>query len=114
MNITEYSLTSELIEIKLDSDEIIEKYNEPIIFYTQSHPKLTTYFNFFEARVNSDYDRLEDIMKTIILNENGKPALKSDETLPADIFTAAILAVGDILGKSVSRMSNSTPGKQTE
>lgn len=108
MNIEQFSVNSELVEIKLNSEEIKSRYGDEIIFFTKTHPKLTTYFNFFEARVNGDYERLEDIMRNLILNQQGEPAIKPDQTLPADIFTAAIIEIGDLLGKSISRTSNST------
>lgn len=106
MNIDNFQTESQLIEIKLDSDDIKTKYGEDIVFWTQSHPKLTTYFNFFEARVNGDYARLETIMRELILDSQGQPAIKPEKTLPADIFTAAILAIGERLGKSMTAQSN--------
>ena len=111
MNIDKFKTKSDLIEIRLDTDEIKEKYGDEIIFYTQSHPKLTTYFNFFESRVNGDYDKLEGIVRSLILNKDGKPALKDDETLPPDIFTQVILSLGEQLGKSTSRASTSKVGE---
>lgn len=111
MNINKFKTKSDLIEIRLDDESIKTNYGEEIIFYTQSHPKLTTYFNFFESRVNGDYDKLEQIVRSLILNKDGQPALKDDETLPADIFTQVILKLGEQLGKSASRTSTSKVGE---
>lgn len=114
MNIDKFSVNNQLVEIKLNTEEILDRYGEEIIFYTHSHPKLTTYFKFFQSRLDGDYESLEALMRDMILNSEGKPAIKSDQTLPTDIFTAAILAVGDILGKSVSKTSKSEVGTLTE
>lgn len=105
MNIDALKINSELVKISLDHEDITTKYGDAIEFWTHSHPKLTTYFQFFEARINADYDRLEAIMRELILNSEGNPTLDKDQTLPADIFTAAIVAVGDLLGKSISKTS---------
>jgi hypothetical protein len=52
------------------------------------------------------------MMKQLILNEEGKPALKDNEDLPIDIAAAAINKLGDILGKSQSKASTQKSGKQ--
>ena len=68
MTIEKYKITSKLIEIRLDDEEIVKEYGEPVIFYMQDHPKLTTYFNFYEYRVNGHYEKLEDLMRLSLIH----------------------------------------------
>lgn len=114
MNITEFASVPKLIEIQLDDTELIERYGEPITFHTFDIVGLNTYFEFFNARSKSEYSQLDSIIKKLILNAEGKPALKENEDLPIDIAAAAINKIGAILGKSQSKTSTPTIGEQPE
>lgn len=111
MKITELASVPKLIEISLDSDELVTKYGEPITFHTYDIVGLNTYFEFFNARTDGKYEQLDSIIKKLILDEKGKPALKDNEDLPIDIAAAAINKIGEILGKSQSKMSTQTVGE---
>ena len=112
MNIKEFAQKQELVKITLDDKDLVEKYGEPITFYTHNIVKLTTYFDFFNARTNNEYNQLDHMMKTMILDENGLKVLDPDEDLPIDIAAAAINKIGEILGKSQSKTSTPSRGKQ--
>jgi hypothetical protein len=114
MNIQEFASTPKLIEIVLDDKELLEKYNEPITFHTYDIVGLSTYFEFFNARSDGQYEQLDKIIKKLILNDKGKPAIKNDQDLPIDIAAAAINKIGAILGKSQSKTSTPTVGEQPE
>ena len=94
--------------------ELLEKYNEPITFHTYDIVGLSTYFEFFNARSDGQYEQLDKIIKKLILNDKGKPAIKDDQDLPIDIAAAAINKIGAILGKSQSKTSTQTTGEQPE
>ena len=57
-------------------------------------------------------EQLDKMIKKLILNEQGKPALQANEDLPIDIAAAAINKIGEILGKSQSKTSTPTSGEQ--
>ncbi len=111
MNIQQFASTPKLIEIVLDDEDLIETYGEPITFYTYDVVSLSTYFEFFNSRSNSQFEALEKVIKKLILLEDGKPAVKENQDLPIDIAAAAIRKVGDILGKSLSKTSMKTTGE---
>lgn len=112
MNIKQFASVPKLIEIKLDDKDLVEKYGEPITFWTYDVVGLSTYFEFFNARSEAQFDNLGVILKKLILSEDGKPALADNEDLPIDIAAAAINKIGEILGKSQSRTLTPTTGKQ--
>jgi len=114
MNITEFSNKPKLVEIKLEEKDLVEKYGEPITFYTYDIVGMSTYFDFFNARQEGKYENLGNLMKQMILDKDGKTALKDDEDLPIDIAASAINALGAILGKSQSKSSTPKAGKQTK
>lgn len=110
MNINEYATTPKLLKLVLDSAELIEAYGEPIIFWTYDIVSLSTYFDFFNARNNSEFDSLNKIIKKMILLEDGSPAIKEGQDLPIDIVAAALSKIGEILGKSHSKPSTQLTG----
>ena len=111
MNIEQYASKPNLIEIRLDEKELVEKYGEVITFHTYDVVSMSTYFDFFNARQNGEFENLGLLMKKMILNKDAKPALAGDEDLPIDIAAAAINRLGDILGKSQSKTSTRKAGK---
>jgi hypothetical protein len=112
MNIKEFASKPQLVEIILDDKDLVEKYGEPITFYTYNIVRMTTYFDFFNARSNNEFGNLDKMMKAMILDKDGKPVLAVDEDLPIDIAAAAINKIGEILGKPQSKASTLTTGNQ--
>ena len=98
------------MEVVLDSEELLEKYGEPITFYTYNIVRMSTYFDFFNARSNNEFSNLDKMMKSMILDKDGKQVLADDEDLPIDIAAATINKIGEILGKSQSKTSTQTTG----
>lgn len=111
MNIKKFASVPKLIEISLDSEELVERYGEPITFYTYDIVPMTTYFEFFNARTNNEFVQLDKMMKNMILDKSGKRALADNEDLPIDIAAAAINKIGEILGKSLSKTSTQNAGE---
>lgn len=112
MNIKQFASVPELVKIELDDEDLLKKYGEPITFHTYNIVSLSTYFEFFNARSNSEFENLDKIIKKLILDENGKQVLNGNEDLPIDIAAAAINKIGEILGKSQSKTSTQTIGEQ--
>jgi hypothetical protein len=114
MNIKEFASVPSFVEVVLNDKELVKKYGEPITFYTYDVVPLATYFDFFNARSNSEFQQLDTMMKKLILDQEGKPVLKSNEDLPIDIAAAAINKIGEMLGKSLGKTSIQTNGEQVE
>jgi hypothetical protein len=112
VNIKDFASKPELIEIVLDDKDLVVKYGEPITFYTYSIVRMSTYFDFFNARSNNEFGNLDKMMKAMILDSDGKQVLADDEDLPIDIAAAAINKIGEILGKSQSKASIQMTGDQ--
>lgn len=111
MNISKFASIPKLIEVTVDDKDIVEKYGEPITFHTFDIVTMSTYFDFFNARSKGEFENLGKLMKQLILNADGKPALKDNEDLPIDIAAAVINKLGEILGKSQSKASTQKNGK---
>lgn len=111
MNIQDFATTPTLIEIKLDTESLVEKYGEPITFYAYDIVPMSTYFSFFDAQSENKFEHLEKMMRNLILDKKGKRVLKDDQDLPIDIAAAAINKIGELMGKSVSKTSTSKVGE---
>jgi hypothetical protein len=114
MNINNFASVPKLIQVDIDTPEIIEKYGEKITFWTYDVVSLSTYFDFFGARSEQQFNQLEKMIRKLVLLEDGTQAIQDNEDLPIDIAAAAITKIGDILGKSSSRASTPNPGNQPE
>lgn len=107
MNISEFKIKPKLIEILIDDKDIVEQYGDSIKFHMYDHLDLTTYFKFFRAQSEGNTDELLKIVKTIVLDDKGKPVMNHEYELPVDIFTNAVIKITEHLGKSGTK--NSTP-----
>lgn len=111
MKIQQLVSTPKLIEIVLDDKELVETYGEPITFYTYDIVSMSMYFEFFNARSKSEYDALGKLIRKMILNEQGQQVMTEQQDLPMDIMASAIMKIGEILGKSLSKTSTQKTGE---
>jgi hypothetical protein len=101
-SLTEFAKKPELLEIKIDTPEIIEEYGEPVVFYMKDYVDINTYFDFFRAQTDKDSE-LDTILRKIVLNEKGEPSIKEGHTLPVDLAVAVLTKINDNLGKSKTK-----------
>jgi hypothetical protein len=112
MDIKSLATKPKLIRLELDSPEIIEQYEEPIAFYMNDHLTLNTYFEFYKLQQAENVDKLLDLIKSIIKDEEGNPALAQDQILPIDVTLAILYKINDYLGKSKAKESTKELGKE--
>lgn len=111
-NIGNFTKPPELLEIVLDGEDIVHEYGEPIVFWMKDFVDITTYFNFYRAQSEGNSGVLDDILRTLILDKNGKPAIKEGHALPVDIAVGALSKINENLGKLKTKPSTSTIGNQ--
>ena len=112
MDIKQLAKRPELVEIVLDSEDIVKEYGESITFYMKDFVDITTYFDFFRSQGEKSGGELNVLMRKIILNKDGQPVLGDDEALPIDISVAALTKINECLGKSKTRSSIQSSGNQ--
>lgn len=111
MDISTLSKRPQLVELVLDDEKIVETYGEPVTFWMMDQVGISTYFNFYKLQQNENDELLYSILRQIILNKDGKPAIAQDEMLPVDLIVASIVKITDQLGKSNAKMSTPPSGK---
>lgn len=114
MDIKNLAKKPEMIEISLDSEEIVKNYGEPVTFWMRDHIDLNTYFDFFRSQHEKDGDKLSQIIRQIVMNEKGEPSLGPDDQLPIDITVELLVKVNECLGKSRTRSLTPKSGTPQE
>jgi len=98
MKLSELAKTPKLIPILIDKEEIVEKYGDSLEFYMYDRQPL----DIFSKMANADQDNAGEylnILKNVILDEEGNQVITDDKTLPMDVLTEAMVLIGDKLGK---------------
>jgi hypothetical protein len=112
MDITTLARKAELIQIVLDSPDIVEIYGDSISFWMRDFIDVTSYFNFFKAQADGDAAKLGKLLTQMVLKEAGTPAMAVDDLLPIDIQIAMLTEINTHLGKS--KTSQWTPEVGTQ
>ena len=100
MKISKLAAKPQLIKIKLTNKELVEKYKEEIEFHTWDRQPLTTFMEL--ANANGKDSKPGDIIhlvKDLILDEDGKPVIRDENTIPTDVLLVAVGAIVERLGK---------------
>jgi hypothetical protein len=111
MNIANFAKKPELIKIEIKDEDIVNSYGE-VYFYVYDVVDISTYFEFYQTQSKKEGAELMALMRRLILDETGNPALKEEQVLPVDLALAAIGAVSAELGKSRTKPSTPTTGEQ--
>ena len=113
MDITELAKKPKLEELLIDDQDIVDRYGESISFWIMDQMDISTYFNFYKLQQSEDAGQLNELIRKIILNKEGKPCLKKDEVFPVDITLSILVKINEFLGKSSPRTSTPTTGEQS-
>ena len=114
MDIKDLAKKPELVKIVLDNEEIVKNYGEAVTFYMKDQVDLNTYFDFFRSQGEKDGDKLTEILRKLVLNEQGQTVLGPDDQLPIDITVELLVKVNECLGKSRTRSLTPKSGTQPE
>ena len=98
MKITEIAKKPQLIEISLDSAEVMAEYGEVITFHTWDRQPLDVFIKL-AAATEENKQQILLIAKDLILDETGKPVLSDGAMLHTKILMQAIEKIVQILGK---------------
>jgi len=112
MDIKQFARKPTLVEVTLDDPALVEAYGEPIKFWMYDFVDINTYFDFFRSQSEKNNSQLMAMLRSIILNSQGRPSLEQGDSLPIDISVAALTKINEILGKSSPKPLTSEVGNQ--
>jgi hypothetical protein len=98
MNIKELARKPKLKKITVDNPTIVEAYGEPVEFWMYDRQSVPTYLQL--AQIKDDHAEIFEIVKTIIMDEQGLPVLNDGEILPIDIMIPILEAAIHELGNA--------------
>jgi hypothetical protein len=99
MKLSQLSKEPQLIEISIDDEEVIKEYEEALTFYTWDRQPMDVFTKLANQGENADVASLLDIVRTLVLDEDGKEILTQKSTLPTPILMQVINKVIAQLGK---------------
>lgn len=98
MKITQLAKKPQLIEIKITDEQIVKEFGEPIEFYTYDRQPLDVFMKLATATQSGGSDVI-NIVKDLILDENGNKVLIDDNALPISVMIKAVEVITEALGK---------------
>ncbi len=99
MKLSQIAAKPKLIEVSIDDKEIIKEYAEPLTFYTWDRQPMDVFTRMANLSESNDISGLLDIVRTLVLDEDGKEILTKESTLPTSILMKVISKVTEHLGK---------------
>lgn len=98
MKLSELTSEPKLIELTIDDKATVKTYGEPIVFYTYDRQPMEVFMKLVNVS-ETDSGKLFEIIKTLVLDENGNQILADNKMLPTSILMAVITKVTQLLGK---------------
>ena len=114
MDISKFAKKPTLTKIVMDEPEVVEQYGEIIEFHMLDQMSISTYFEFYRLQQEQDSDKLNDLLRKIVLKEDGTPALTEDEIFPVDLTLGLLVKINEFLGKSKTKASTPTTGQASK
>tara|TARA_R110001632_G_scaffold14445_2_gene48700 strand:+ start:545 stop:850 length:306 start_codon:yes stop_codon:yes gene_type:complete len=101
MKLTELTAEPKLIEILLDDKDTVKEFGESLSFHTWDRQPMDVFMKL--ANVNSadgqDTVAMVEIVKTMILDEDGNAIMTGNTVLPVHVLLKVITKITEMLGK---------------
>jgi hypothetical protein len=98
MKLSQIARKPQLVEVTVSDKEIVKEYGEAISFWTWDRQPLEVFLKLSSID-DSNSSALMDSVRNLVLDENGKPILTDDISLPNNILLKVITKVVESLGK---------------
>lgn len=98
MKLNQLSAKPQLVQYVIDDEDTIAEFGEAIEFYSWDRQPLETFMKLASAN-QSDMTQMIGIVRTMILDEDGKEIIQGENTLPSSVLVKVIAKVVEKLGK---------------
>ena len=98
MKLNQLAAKPQLIKFELNDEDIVKEFGEPVEFYSYDRQPLEVFMRLANAN-QQDMGQMIDIVRTLILDENGKQIITGDAMLPSKVLIACIAKIVETLGK---------------
>ena len=93
-----------LLKQVIDDAEIVEKYGEPVEFYVYDRYDMNTLMRLASVE-GENFSAITDIVKELVLDEEGNPVITDENSLPLDIMLKVVEATVNQLGNLANQTS---------
>lgn len=101
MKLNKLAKAQKLEKVVLDDETIIELYGEPVEFWMWDRHDVPVFLKM--ANLKDNENEIMNLLRDLILDENAKPMLKTNEILPIEIVNSLVTAILNNLGNLKSR-----------
>lgn len=98
MHLNQIAAKPQLISVVLDDEETVKEFGEPLEFHTWDRQPLDVFLKLANNEHN-DANTMIDIVRTLILDPEGKEIIKDGITIPTSILLKVIAKIVELLGK---------------
>ena len=98
MKLSQLTAKPQLVKVELNDETSITEFGEAIEFYTWDRQPMDVFMKLASATQDNTGNIIE-IVRTLILDEDGKQILTKDNMLPTSVLMKAISKVTEMLGK---------------
>lgn len=109
MKLSKLAAKPQLIKISIDDAETVERYGEALEFCIYDRQDMDTFVKLASAD-SEDFAVLAELVRKLILDDDGKPVITNETVLPMDLMMKAIQKVIESLGKPPATILT-TPAK---
>jgi hypothetical protein len=92
MKLNQLAAKPQLIKFELNDEDIVKEFGEPVEFYSYDRQPLEVFMRLANAN-QQDMGQMIDIVRTLILDENGKQIITGDAMLPSKVLIACIAKI---------------------
>jgi hypothetical protein len=98
MKLNQLAAKPKLIPFTLDDEDTVKEFGEPVEFYSYDRQPLEVFMKLASAQ-QQDMSSMIDIVRTLILDEQGKQIIAGENMLPSTLLIRAIAKIVEKLGK---------------
>jgi len=98
MKLSQLAAKPQLIKVILDDESVITEFGEPLEFHTWDRQPVEVFMKLATIG-QSDPQAMFEIIRTLILDEEGKEIITKEVMLPSHILLKVVARVVDLLGK---------------
>lgn len=88
----------QLVKVELNDEEIVAQFGEPIEWYVYDRQPIDRFLKLASSD-GSNSEQIVELMREMVLDEEGKPLLVGDATLPTNVMMKVMNKMVEILGK---------------
>lgn len=98
MKLSQLTAKPQLVKVELNDEDTIKEFGEAVEFYTWDRQPMDVFMKLASATQENTGSIIE-IVRTLILDEDGKQILTKDNMLPTNVLMKTISKVTELLGK---------------